>query len=165
MGMERLRTSRESNPETPIRRFELVDALTEGSNATAKVRTYSRVTEEYETTTEEFEVYDADGVFAGAPGDKGKAIWMPDSRRWEVIALSVGLKVAVLDGDLAAGGSATASLYTADAGTESDSGVNVTVYDFIIPSGKELVSGSKIFVGLVDGFWYLVNTGICPTTP
>lgn len=80
-------------------------------------------------------------------------------------AASMQIKIAVLDGDLAHGGSATASVYTASAGTESDSGENVTVYDFdMIGTGKKIASGTKVFIGNVNGYWYVIASAACPTT-
>jgi hypothetical protein len=75
-----------------------------------------------------------------------------------------GVRIAVLDGDLAHGGSATASVYIANAGTESDSGENVTVYDFdMIGSGNEIVATTKVFIANVNGYWYVINAAACAT--
>jgi hypothetical protein len=90
---------------------------------------------------------------------------VPQRRRHVTPQRSTQIKIAVLDGDLAHGGSATASVYTASAGTETDSGVNVTVYDFDhIGSGKEIVSGTKIYIANINGYWYVINTAVCATT-
>jgi hypothetical protein len=89
----------------------------------------------------------------------------PERRRKNHIGSPAKIKIAVLDGDLAHGGSATASVYIANAGTESDTGENVTVYDFgLIGSAKEIVSGTKIFIASVNGYWYVIAAGVCPTT-
>lgn len=165
-GERRLQYGESTNPDRPVRRFELVDALVTGSSATASLRLWSPVTESYVTVSGvQFEVYDASGALSASAGTYGVAMYMADARRWEVISLMAGIQIAVLDGDLAHSGSATASVYTASAGTESDSGENVTVYDFDhIGSGKEIVSGTKVIIANIQGFWYVINAAACATT-
>jgi hypothetical protein len=88
----------------------------------------------------------------------------PERRRKNHIGSPAKIKIAVLDGDLAHGGSATASVYIANAGTESDTGENVTVYDFdMIGSGNEIVATTKVFIANVNGYWYVINAAACAT--
>jgi len=72
-----------------LRRFELKDTLTPGSNATAYLVNWTGAAYETDTDTE-FEVYDALGCFRGRAkgaevGSDGYAEWEADASRWEII--------------------------------------------------------------------------------
>lgn len=65
-------------------RFELTGTLNKGSSAPAKIRYYDTDDEEWKTSEFTLTVWDADNLFSGVSGDKGRAEWRYDSRRWEV---------------------------------------------------------------------------------
>jgi hypothetical protein len=67
-----------------IVRFVLKEALTAGGNAEAYVRICRDDGTFYNTTTP-ITVYDETGGRDGVEGDKGVAVWMPDSRHYEII--------------------------------------------------------------------------------
>ena len=70
-----------------IRRFELDETLSEGSNATAhlvQIDDQGAVTEDEATT---FEVYDPFSIFSGEAGDRGYAAYFGDSTHWEIIQM------------------------------------------------------------------------------
>ena len=83
-------------------RFELIDALTPGGNATANVRFYESaaytLTPTWAGTEIEIEVYDIDGEFRGRAkdaygsphnaGSRGLAKYMPQSSQWEIVKLT-----------------------------------------------------------------------------
>jgi len=67
-----------------------------------------------------------------------------------------------LDGDLAHGGSATASVWD----TTGDTTFNVTVYDEdFIGSGDEIVTGARVHMNwsTLDEHWILIGSDTCPT--
>lgn len=69
-------------PTQRVVRFELTATLSTGSSAVAKVRNWSGsawVTSNYTLT-----VWDADSLFTGVNGDKGRAEYHYDSGRWEI---------------------------------------------------------------------------------
>lgn len=62
------------------------------------------------------------------------------------------MHIGVLDGALSAGGTATMSIW--DGG--SDTTENITVNDWLLPTGGEVASGANVIVGLVAGEWYVI---------
>ena len=61
----------------------------------------------------------------------------------------------VLDGTLTQGSSATLSVYS---GPSTDTGANVTVYDFMLASGQTVAAGAHAFAALdaTDGLYYVI---------
>lgn len=61
----------------------------------------------------------------------------------------------VLDGTLTQGSSATLSVYS---GPSTDTGTNVTVYDFMLASGQTVAAGAHAFAALdaTDGLYYVI---------
>ena len=66
-----------------------------------------------------------------------------------------------LDADLTAGSSATMSIW--EGSTLADSGRNITVHDWFLPTGKKLKSGAKVAAVWNSGKWYVDTTDTCPS--
>ena len=64
------------------------------------------------------------------------------------------VKFARLNGTLYAGGSVSAAIWDGD--PLADSSDDVTVYDWWLPSGESLASGTKIAMTQISGKWYVV---------
>lgn len=63
-----------------------------------------------------------------------------------------------LDETLSQGGSATVSVWSGPAGSETDTGLNVTAYDWLMKSGATAIaSGKKVFLTRVCGRLYATN--------
>ena len=84
-------------PHRPVfqsRYFELKDDLTPGGSATALLREWNSGTSQYETGTDEFEVYDVFGEYRGRKKDKyttphdagsrGEAVQNTQNSHWEI---------------------------------------------------------------------------------
>jgi hypothetical protein len=82
--------STESRSNTPnaqpqrLVRFVLKDPLSAGGNAEAYVRV-CKADGTFATTTTVIKVYDDTGDRDGVAGDRGVAVYMPDSRHYEII--------------------------------------------------------------------------------
>jgi hypothetical protein len=77
---------------------------------------------------------------------------------WVRLGVSMGPVVLVLNGSLAAGGSATAKFYTADEGTETDSALTSTVYDYRESGDSYALDDRGIGVWLCNA-WYFIGGG------
>ena len=86
-------------------------------------------------------------VCLGAPLDKTTALFQREE------CLQVGILTATLN----AGSSATFTFAAPSSATGGS-----TVYDFLLPSGGSLSSGTTIFITPLNGKWYLVNAK-CPS--
>jgi len=151
-----------STGQISLRRFVLVDALTaDNDSTTARILYYDAVEDEYSVgdSPVEFELYG----FAGWTGSVGARGWCTlKDGRWEVVSIGVGsVRFAKLDEALEAGSSATASIWSGD--TLADSGDNVEVYDWWLPTGEELASGAKIAITQISGKWYVVCAWVTKT--
>lgn len=62
-----------------------------------------------------------------------------------------------LDGTLSYGGSATMSVWAWNGSAEADTGVNVTVYDWLLVSGQTIASGKQVTVACMDGRYYVTG--------
>lgn len=63
-----------------------------------------------------------------------------------------------LDGQLAKDGSATMSVWRFDGSSETDTGENITVYDWMLKTGQTVASGKKVVAEFFmdSGRWYVV---------
>jgi hypothetical protein len=68
-----------------IRRFELTEALSSGGSAAAVFVLFRG--SGYVATVIALTVYDFEGGKSGSSGQRGRAVWCPDARRWEIIQL------------------------------------------------------------------------------
>jgi len=162
-------------PPLDVWRFELKTALSPGFFATAYLLAYS---DGYaENVHIEFDVYDAiDGTLRGQaktdsrPGTQGYAKYMPDSGRWEIIALAhqarwirFGLMAAMLYTDYIA----SAEVLTYWDGYDPDpTGAHVTVLNCAVSGNQYLFAGATGAVGLacydpVDDKYHIVQME-CP---
>jgi hypothetical protein len=67
-----------------------------------------------------------------------------------------------LDGALSQGSSATMSVWHYDGSAETDTGENVTVYDWMLKSGQSVNSGKKVVATLfMDSGRYYVTAAEC----
>ena len=144
-----------------LRRFKLTEDMAEGK-AKAKIYVFNDQFDPEDEDSEElvargadFEVHDAFEQFGGAEGDTGYCLWWPDAQRWEVIAGGGGsVKRATLNGSLSRGGTVSATLAVG--------GASIDVKDWnFIPTGKSVPSGTRVFVMLEDGTWWLMEVNAC----
>jgi hypothetical protein len=73
--------------------------------------------------------------------------------------------IGVLDEDLPAGGSAVVSVWQLDGdGDFADSEIDVVAYDWLLPEGKKLTSGTRVVVQLLVHArkWIVTQAGDCP---
>lgn len=61
-----------------------------------------------------------------------------------------------MDANLSDGGSATMSIWSGDAGSETDSTDNVTVNDWLLPSGEQVSSGKKVVARKIGCEYYVI---------
>jgi hypothetical protein len=72
--------------------------------------------------------------------------------------------VGKLDGDLLQGGSATVSVWGGTAGSEADTGVNITARDWLMKSGDPpIAAGTEVYCLMIDSAWYVVS--VSPPAP
>jgi hypothetical protein len=83
---------------------------------------------------------------------------------WVRLGVSMGPVVLVLNGSLAAGGSATAKFYTANEGTETDSALTGTVYDYRASGDSYALDDRGIGVW-IDNAWYFSAGAGAVTSP
>jgi len=143
-----------------LRRFELKDDLTaDNTAATAYLLNYDSVDDEYEIDTDtEFDVYSFTG-WTGTARDAGPPVVDDGTRgwctlkdgRWEVVGGGggSGIVLATLDGPLAAGS-------TADATMEVGGSATVEVNDWWLPTGESLAVDTKVGIAKIEGDWYVV---------
>jgi hypothetical protein len=106
------------------------------------------------------------GKLAAGEGGAAQVLWHAGTagEQWAVVRLGAPTYpklVGKLDGDLAAGSSATMSIW--EGNTLTDSGRNITVYDWFLPTGKKLASGAKVAAFWASGKWYVDTTDTCPS--
>ena len=149
------------------RAFELTEALSgeEGATATVKWLVWSAVQGKYSDSGDTGEVTDTLGVCWGLEKDRGVAAWRGMANAapiWEIVQNPGKPRlVGKLDADLTAGSSATMSIW--EGSTLADSGRNVTVYDWFLPTGKKIASGARVAAVWNSGKWYVDTTDTCPT--
>jgi len=76
------------------------------------------------------------------------------------LPLSPAIRVAIakLDASLSTGSSCDASLWEYDGSGTNDTTVNITAYDWMLPTGTSLASGTKVVVVFCeDARWYVVG--------
>lgn len=149
-----------------IRRFEFYTALVSGTaptTAEGKFLYYNGT--DYVTETVTFDVYDPTGSVNADAEEAGWVIWRKDSQRWELITGFQGTfcKIGILDGDLDYGSSATMSVYTGAGNAETDSGEDITVYDWLLQAGDSIPAGTKV-IAIWNGFCWYVTAAECPDT-
>lgn len=163
-------------PEGRIEPFQLTSTLTypAGTNicpyATAKPVGYLASTDRYgytdyqsnQTVYHPMALRDAAGDYIDIPIMRiGDRVWVAlnhQSGRLEIVwATSQTTWRGKLDGPLAQGGSATVSIWIWN-GSDADSTVNVTAYDWLLLPGDSLASGKKVVIKWFrdDGrFWVM----------
>lgn len=152
------------------RAFELTEGLAASSEdelARAEVKwlAWDFTKGEYTDSGETGEVVDTLGACWGVEADRGVAALrgVKDAAPiWEIVQNPGKPRLfGKLDGDLAAGSSATMSIWGGS--TLADSGRNITVHDWFLPTGKKLASGAKVAAFWASGKWYVDTTNTCPT--
>jgi hypothetical protein len=113
-------------------------------------------------------VITGDTAKLGSAGDGVPVIYKAatSGETWAVILLGAaaggsGLKRGKLDGSQSYQGSATLSVWAWNGSAEADTGEDVTVYDWLLPSGGSIASGKKVVAAYVGGRWYVVSAE-CP---
>jgi hypothetical protein len=93
--------------------------------------------------------------------------YIPNAGRRIVVPLSLEIHLAKLDATLNFESSAAASIYEgnpASSGTFTDSGVNVTVYDWLLSSGQSISAGKQVIIFRHPSSRnYVVIGAQCPT--
>ncbi len=143
--------------------FELIDQLAMGGTADAYLCRWDSSGDsgagEYATQTEQIEVADPLNKAWGLPGEKGvaEAVQADNGIVWRVVENpGHDWYWAELDGVLASGGSATASIHTG--GTLTDTTENVTVYAPPVMSSGSIALGSSLRIAIAEsGKWYPVG--------
>ncbi|MFA5445332.1 MAG: hypothetical protein WC262_10220 [Bacteroidales bacterium] len=70
--------------------------------------------------------------------------------------------IGKLDGALSQGGSATVSIWSGEGGSEVDTGINITAYDWLMKSGADdIAAGKKVLIRWINGVPY-VTEAECP---
>ena len=69
--------------------------------------------------------------------------------------------IGILDADLDYDSSASVSFYNGSGNSESDTGDNVTAYDWLLKGGDSLTSGSKVYLSRINEIWYVTEVA-CP---
>ncbi len=82
-------------------------------------------------------------------GDDGVGIYVTGSGN--------GILRGKLDGTLSAGATATMSIWDSHTGSSADTGLNITVYDWLLTSGN-VASGKKViaYYEAVSNHWYVL---------
>jgi hypothetical protein len=93
------------------------------------------------------------------PGSRAIALWLPGAGE-RVLLPGTQWHLGKLDGPLAAGGSATASLWGVESGGHADSGIDVTAHDWLLPPGESLAAGTTVVVlqHAQSRRWYVVRS-------
>ncbi len=147
-----------------IRRFEFYTSLTSGTPpTTAEGKFLYWNGSDYVTETNTFDVYDPTGSVNADAEEVGWVIWRKDTQHWELLTgfPNPYFKIGVLDSDLAYRSSATMSVYTGAGGSETDSGENITVWDWLLSPGDSIPAGSNVIAGW-NGFAWYVFAAECP---
>lgn len=120
---------------------------------------------------------------AGSP-EPGQA-WGPQPTSWSLVAGRPGFAVlgAIDEADplrmlvrhdppqqllgrtsatLTPGSSATIDLYFGGGGAESDSTIDLTAHEWMLPTGESVESGAEVVLSWINGLWY-VTAAECPT--
>jgi hypothetical protein len=84
---------------------------------------------------------------------------------FEFLAGGGGVVRGVLDGGLSMGGSATMSVWAYDGSDETDTGDNITVYDWLLTSGS-IASGVRVIAAYdeASGRYYVIARAPCTVT-
>lgn len=70
--------------------------------------------------------------------------------------------IGKLDAALEQGGSATVSIWAGAGGSEADTGINVTAFDWFLSEGADdIAAGKKVLVRIINGIFYVVEAE-CP---
>lgn len=67
-----------------------------------------------------------------------------------------GLKIGVLDGAMAYGGSAVVSIWTYSGLGDIDTGENITAYDWLLLTGQTISAGKKVVIAFVGYRWRVI---------
>lgn len=96
-------------------------------------------------------------------GERHAAMWMPETGRF-VLWPGVQWHLVKLDAELTEGSTATASVWhVAASGSEADTGINITVRDWMLGSGETVAAGIKgVAIQHAESLlWYLISAE-CP---
>lgn len=75
----------------------------------------------------------------------------------ESAAAAVVVAKGKLSTSLSFGGSATVRLWYVVSGTETDTGIDITAYDWLLKSGQTVASGTQVVLMSINGRWYVVG--------
>lgn len=79
----------------------------------------------------------------------------PKRARWFGRGSNISILLGTLDGTLSQGSSATMNVYDGD--PLADSGDDITVYDWLLPSGESLAGATKVVAFRKSGKWYVIQ--------
>jgi len=84
---------------------------------------------------------------------------------WAIVRLGKyerGSAIGKLDEALEQGGSATVSIWSGEGGSEVDTGINITAFDWLMKSGADdIAAGKKVLIRWINGVPY-VTEAECP---
>lgn len=138
-----------------FRRVQLTSNMSSGS-CNAKVLAWNGSA--YATTGSDFTVYDSQSAFPTAiSGLNGFAIYEPDRAVWELVFVPSGQSfIGILNGTLAYGSSATATIYTGTPGSETGA-YTKTVYPWMMNTGDSIPANTEVAIFTVNGRLYALN--------
>lgn len=85
------------------------------------------------------------------------------ARRANYAPFVQGVMWGKLDAALTAGDSATMSIWELNSSdAEADTTANVTVWDVLMATGKQLPSGAKVVVARTGNHWIVIGSDTCP---
>ena len=97
-------------------------------------------------------------------GSRAIALWLPGAGQ-RVLLPGTQWHLGKLDGALAAGGTATVSVWEVAGGTQADSGINLTAHDWLLTAGETLPTGALVVVQqhAQSRRWYVVQALAAPS--
>lgn len=138
----------------------LISPVPSGNSATAKHQIFSSATNEWEDTSDQLRVWDPNNAFPGLLDEYGYAEYKADSLRWEITSFDNRFLLAKLNGDLAPGGSAQATIWKASFGLEAATTMVVPVWAWGV---KSYPSGARVFLRweVASNRFYVVGPKLC----
>ncbi len=102
------------------------------------------------------------GTWKLAPNRDGfDIVGNPTAGRVLVRQHKVTSLIGKLAADLNAASTASATVWLGPGGSEAAGEYSVSLQDWLIPSGRKIVSGTAIIAHLINGIWYLSEAGTC----
>ncbi len=90
----------------------------------------------------------------GYPGAVCLGVWDSTAKIMLVRYLPFTVLMGKLDGTLNAASTATLSVWAGPAGSEVDTGWNITVRDWLMKSGSNIATGKKVLAQWIGDAWY-----------